>query len=94
MYCPNCGTANEGAVRFCANCGTPLDATAAGSAVPPVVPQPPVVPTYAPPPAPQTRDGFLKFLGMGCLVILAIFVLFGVGCARACLFRRRLFRYR
>jgi zinc-ribbon domain len=90
MYCPNCGTANEGAVRFCANCGTPLDAAAASPPVQtPFQQQPTVVPPYAPNAAPETRGGFLRFLGIGCLVVLAIFILFGLGCARSCLFGRR-----
>jgi hypothetical protein len=84
MYCPNCGTANEGTVRFCANCGTPL---AAPSNPQPI--QPEVVPPYSPVAPPQTRDSFLKFLGMGCLVLLAIFVFGGLSCARSCIFGRR-----
>ncbi len=86
MYCPNCGTANEGAVRFCANCGTPLE-TAAAPVVPPYTPSVTAV-------APQSRNGFLRFLGMGCLVLLAIVVLFGLGCTRACFGRRRYLRRR
>jgi hypothetical protein len=84
MYCPNCGTANENTVTFCANCGTLLHA-----APNPTPLQPEVVPPYSPTAPPQTRDGFLKYLGIGCLVVLAVFVLFGLSCARACLFRRR-----
>jgi hypothetical protein len=80
MYCPNCGTANEGAVRFCANCGTPLE-TAGPAPVTAIAP-------------PQSRTGFLRFLGIGCLVLLALFVLFGLGCTRACFGRRRFLRRR
>jgi hypothetical protein len=80
-------------VRFCANCGTPLE-TAAG-APPTQAPfqQPPVVPSYVPSAPPQSRGGFLRLLGIGCLVVLAIFVLFGLSCARACLFHRRYSRF-
>ena len=78
MYCPNCGTANEGSVRFCANCGTSL--TSAGANPNPQPPpqqpiQPEVVPPYAPAAPPQTRDVFLKYLGMGCLILIAILFL-------------------
>jgi hypothetical protein len=55
--------------------------------------QPEVVPPYSPAAPPQTRDVFLKYLGMGCLVIIAIFVLGGLSCAKACLFGRRRLRY-
>jgi hypothetical protein len=93
MYCPNCGTANDDGVKFCANCGTPL----AGGAPhpPPQAPiQPEVVPPYAAAAPPQTRDSFLKFLGMGCLILVAIFAFGGLSCARACFFGRRRYRYR
>jgi hypothetical protein len=94
MYCPNCGAGNEGGVRFCANCGTSLAVESAPGAptVPPPL-QPEVVPSYAPPTVPQTRDSFLKFLGMGCLILLAIFVFGGLSCAKACLFGRRRVRF-
>ncbi len=88
MHCPNCGTVNEGAVRFCANCGTPL----AGPSVPPPI-QPQVVPPYSSAAPPQDRNSFLKLLGMGCVVVLAIFVFGGLGCMRACLFGRRRLRF-
>jgi len=87
MYCPNCGTANEGAVRFCANCGTPLETAGAEPVVPPYAP------IAGPIAAPPTRNGFLRSLGIGCLVVLVIFVFFGLSCTRACFGRRRYLRF-
>jgi len=91
MYCPNCGTANEGGVRFCANCGTALIVSAGPQPIQQPPQQPRILPPYSPDAPPQTRDSFLRFAGIGCLVILAIFVLFGLSCARACFFGRRRF---
>lgn len=73
--CPNCGLSNAANARFCANCGTPLGATA---------PPPPPYQTSAPA---SRLTG--KNIALGCVILLAIVLLFGVSCTRACFGFRR-----
>jgi hypothetical protein len=106
MHCPNCGLLNAGDAKFCGNCGThftsPVNDPAAAPPYQPIAPTPapayqPINPVYPPPPpAPTDRNTFMKNLGFGCLILVALFFFFGLSCARGCFFRRRsrLFRYR
>jgi hypothetical protein len=105
MYCPNCGAENEGAAKFCANCGTTLGAGPANPASPPAY-QPPAyqLPAYQPPPyqqpsyqAPAGGNSVAKNIGIGCLVAIALFFFVGLSCTRACFGLRRasrIIRYR
>jgi serine/threonine-protein kinase len=56
--CPSCSTANDGATRFCVNCGAPLAVSRAPSA-PPLQPSPiaAVGVAPAPTPTPAVRSG-------------------------------------
>ncbi|MBV8551118.1 MAG: zinc-ribbon domain-containing protein [Acidobacteriaceae bacterium] len=75
MTCPNCGLQNAGNARFCANCGTPLNAGVpvdAGGRVNP----------------PGGSLSPAKAIGLGCLIIVVLFLLFGLSCARSCFFPR------
>lgn len=80
-FCPKCGTARVGALRYCRSCGFDYDALAAE--VPTVESGPPVataaVPTPAPPvtlatAAPPTKRGRARWLAYGAaaLIVLAI----------------------
>lgn len=89
MTCPNCGLANPDNARFCGNCGTTLGAAPYNAPPPP--PQPPygTVPGL-PGAAPQRSMG--QKIGLGCLLALLIFFLFGLSCTRACFRPRRYYR--
>ena len=49
-YCPFCGSENDSANRFCANCGSDLDLSKTPAE------QPVQTPTYAAPPLQQSHD--------------------------------------
>lgn len=70
MHCPNCGLENPADARFCSNCGTAFNA-------PPNLPPPP-------PPPPSTGSTVARNIAIGCLIVIAIFLLFGLSCTRAC----------
>jgi hypothetical protein len=106
MYCPNCGAENEGAAKFCANCGTTLAAVPANPPAPPSYQQPPAYqappfqqPTYQQPPGVMGAGGssIAKNIGIGCLIAIALFFFVGLSCTRACFGLRRasrIIRYR
>ena len=87
MNCPNCGLANPDNAKFCANCGTAF--TAASGAWQTPYQQQPAQPYQA---AATGRNSMAKNIGLGCLVVLLIFILFGLSCTRACFGRRRYYR--
>jgi hypothetical protein len=99
MYCNNCGAENDGAAKFCANCGTTLGPGTANPAAPPPSAQ------YQPPPSYQApnyqQQGYQqpgyqaqgpigggnsmgKNIGIGCLVAVALVFFVGLSCTRAC----------
>src|SRR4051794_14070693 len=89
MTCPNCGLVNPDKARFCGNCGTTLSP---GSYTPPQPPPPPYGPVSGMGQGPQRSMG--QKIGIGCLIALVIFLLFGLSCTRACFRSRRTYRYR
>lgn len=99
MTCPNCGLNNPDNAKFCGNCGTTLTPGAPGPSPQPPAYQPP--PPYqapyqpgpypaAPPPQGNTA---MKNVALGCLIVILIFLFFGLSCTRACFRPRRYFRY-
>src|SRR3954454_496848 len=90
MICPNCGLANPDTARFCGNCGTTL-AGGSGSYTPqPPSAQPPYASGSGIPRGPQSSMG--QKIGIGCLIAVVIFFVFGLSCARACFRPRRYYR--
>jgi uncharacterized membrane protein YvbJ len=96
MNCPNCGLANADGARFCANCGTALS----GSAPPPGNAyqtqsqyQNPLPPQGTG--SPMGRSSTARNIALGCLILVAIFLFFGLSCMRACFgFRRHVYVHR
>ncbi len=76
MNCPNCGLANPDTAKFCANCGTSFGNASSR-------PYQPAQPYSAPNVAPGGRS-MTRNIALGCLIILAIFLFFGLSCTRAC----------
>lgn len=92
MNCPNCGLANPDGAKFCSNCGTSF-----GNAPPPQsnpyqgqsqyqasAPYQASGP-YQAPGATRSGGSVAKNIALGCLIVLAIFIFFGLSCTRACL---------
>ena len=52
MFCSNCGTQNDDTSKFCASCGTPIQASQAPDQAPPMAPPPMAAPGMAAPPPP------------------------------------------
>ena len=86
MFCSACGQQNDDDARFCVACGkpqNPLQATAPNASVsaqPEGQPQPaqsssPTLETAAPPPRRPVRRRILKWGGIGCGSLIAVFVL-------------------
>lgn len=96
MNCPNCGLPNPDNAKFCSNCGTSFGASSSQSAssyqsqsqyqTPPPQYQPPNA--YLPPSTPGGGSSLAKNLAIGCLIVIAIFLFFGLSCTRACLHLR------
>lgn len=104
MICPNCGLDNPPTARFCANCGTTLS----GGAAPPPPPNAPYNPVgggynQGSQPYNMPTGGFnvggqrmspARAIGLGCLVLVVLFFLFTLSCARSCFLpRRHFYRY-
>ncbi|MBV9082465.1 MAG: zinc ribbon domain-containing protein [Acidobacteriaceae bacterium] len=87
MHCPNCGLANPDNARFCSNCGTQFSSSSGPQ-------QPPYQPQYqqAPPQSLPGGSPVMRNIALGCLVVLLIFLLFGLSCTRACFRGRRYYR--
>src|SRR4051794_13632019 len=93
MTCPNCGLVNPDNARFCGNCGTTL-----GGA--PYTAPPPPPPPYGSGSGSGTRMGTPfgtqkstgQKIGLGCLVALLFFFLFGMSCMPPCSRPRRYYR--
>jgi len=96
MNCPNCGLANSAGAKFCANCGTLLDAPSQPfNASQSQYQSPPGYQASAPYQAPS-RSSLGKNIGIGCLVVVLIILFLGLSCTRACfgLRHRRAFIHR
>src|SRR5438270_6924898 len=89
MNCPNCGLDNPDTARFCSNCGTTLG-PAPYSAPQYSAPQQ----TYPPGPMPVAtgQRSVGQKIGLGCLIAVVIFFVFGISCTRACFRPRRYYR--
>jgi len=87
MNCLNCGLAHPNDAKFCANCGTrfPNASDPQQTSYQPQGPQnwPRTVPG---------RNSVMRNIGLGCLVVLLIFLFFGLSCTRACFRHRRYYR--
>jgi len=83
MHCPNCGLANPDNAKFCANCGTAFGG-------PSQFPSNQSQPQYQAPIPTGSGNRVAKNIGIGCLIAIAIVLLFGLSCTRACFgFRHR-----
>ena len=80
MNCPNCGLANPDGARFCANCGTSLT----GAPLPPPSAYQGQSQYQAPPPFQGRGGNTTRNIALGCLVLVLIFLFFGLSCTRAC----------
>ena len=90
MNCSNCGLANADTAKFCANCGTTLG----GASMPPPTNQYQNQSQYQAPPQYQApypvagttaRGGLTgRNIAIGCLILLAFVLFFGLSCTRAC----------
>jgi uncharacterized membrane protein YvbJ len=92
MNCPNCGLANPDGAKFCSNCGTSFGSQAAPHKVEAEYEPPPPFQARAPyqaSGAPVTRNTMMRNIGLGCLIAVVVFLLFGLSCARACFAPRR-----
>jgi uncharacterized membrane protein YvbJ len=92
MNCPNCGLANPDNARFCANCGTPFGSAPSPQSSPyqsqsQYQPPPPhqAPGPYQAPGAVRSGNTMAKNIGIGCLILVVIFLFFGLSCTRACL---------
>jgi uncharacterized membrane protein YvbJ len=90
MNCPNCGLPNPDTAKFCSNCGTsfvnapppPYGTQQTYQAPSPTFQNPS---QYLPPPTPGPAKSSLgRNIGLGCLILLAIFLFLGLSCTRAC----------
>ncbi|MCU1294802.1 MAG: zinc-ribbon domain [Bryobacterales bacterium] len=95
MNCPNCGLANPDTAKFCANCGTPFTGAAQGA------PYQGQSQPYQAPPRPYQMEGgrrggtsLAKNIGLGCLILVLLFMFFGLSCTRACFGHRRTYVHR
>ena len=70
VFCPNCGTEAPAGARFCMSCGTALAATAIAAPTAPRMAAP--APDAPPAPASARRPGLIA-LGVGALVVAALF---------------------
>jgi hypothetical protein len=88
MNCPNCGLTNPDNAKFCANCGMRFANLSD--------PHQTSYQTQSPQEWPRTAPGknsVIKNIGLGCLVVLLIFLFFGLSCTRACFRHRRYYRH-
>jgi hypothetical protein len=73
QFCSRCGRQRVGDERFCPNDGTPY---MADTQPPPAVSAANTAPSPAAPAAPaKKKGGFMRFMGLGCLGLVGLFVL-------------------
>ena len=77
VFCDNCGHVLKPTAKFCGKCGTALDTPQTDNSQNQTNYAPPPQTDYAPPPKQKRSMGKAKKFGIGLVILIVVFVVFG-----------------